>query len=93
LPISFSEVNLFFKKGFDFLNFKLLSRQRYFAVERQCHFKGTHVPQLYAEKRFAETEEHAAEDLVLCEKLVEELSGSRGRPPSAMKNPGRTLSF
>lgn len=51
---------------------------RYFAVERQCPFKGVHVPHLYAEKRFAEIEEHAAEDLVLCEKLMEKLSENHG---------------
>jgi hypothetical protein len=32
-----------------------------------------HVPRLFEEKKFAEIEEHAKEDVILCEELVHRL--------------------
>lgn len=49
---------------------------RHFGLKRSYHFTGAHVPLLFKEKRYAEIEEHATEDLVLCEKLAVTLNTS-----------------
>ena len=44
-----------------------------FGMKRPSPIKGMHIPSLFRQKRFAKIEEHAIEDVVLCEKLVEKL--------------------
>ena len=61
---------------YQFLGGSYVSMDRwlsFYGIKRDCPFRGSHVPSLFAEKRFVEIEEHAAEDVVLCEKLVEKL--------------------
>ncbi len=36
-----------------------------FRVKRPSPIRGMHIPNLFEQKRFAEIEEHAAEDLIL----------------------------
>jgi uncharacterized protein YprB with RNaseH-like and TPR domain len=45
-----------------------------FGVKRSSPIRGIHIPHLFEEKRFAEIEEHAKEDVILCEELVEHLN-------------------
>jgi uncharacterized protein YprB with RNaseH-like and TPR domain len=50
-----------------------------FGIRRRCSVKGVHVPFLYEQKRFREIEEHATEDVELCEELVHRMN-ERRRP-------------
>jgi hypothetical protein len=45
----------------------------YFGIERHCCVKGGDVPRLYAQEKFAEIEEHAIDDVRVCEELVNRL--------------------
>jgi len=61
---------------YQFLGGNYVSLDRWlssYGIKRDCLFRGAHVPGLFEQKRFAEIEDHATEDVVLCEKLVEKL--------------------
>lgn len=57
---------------------------RSLGIERQCPFKGRDIPRLYEQKRFREIEEHAKNDLIVCEKLVRKLNDTL--PPILCQN-------
>jgi uncharacterized protein YprB with RNaseH-like and TPR domain len=44
-----------------------------FGIQRACAVKGYEIPLLYEGKRFREIEEHAVDDLNICEQLVGKL--------------------
>ena len=44
-----------------------------FAIKRLCPFTGKDIPRLYEKKKFEEIEDHAKDDLIVCEKLVEKM--------------------
>jgi hypothetical protein len=44
-----------------------------FNIERRCAVSGADVPNLFEQGGFAEIEEHALEDVDLCEELVQKL--------------------
>lgn len=55
------------------------ARLQSFGIRRLCPVRGMHIPSLFEQKRFAEIEEHAKEDVILCEKLVDNLNRTRER--------------
>ena len=42
-------------------------------IKRDCCYTGKHIPRLYREKKYKEIENHAIDDLIVCEKLVDTL--------------------
>jgi uncharacterized protein YprB with RNaseH-like and TPR domain len=56
-----------------------------FGIRRLCPVRGKHIPRLFEQKRFAEIEEHAKEDVILCEELVEHLNKDHGKDKSWMR--------
>ncbi len=46
-----------------------------FGIKRNCPYTGRDVPVFYKQGRCKEIEEHAIDDLEVCEKLVEKLKG------------------
>jgi uncharacterized protein YprB with RNaseH-like and TPR domain len=44
-----------------------------YGIERQCPYSGRDIPWLYKEKMYKEIEEHAVDDLIVCEHLVQKL--------------------
>jgi len=50
---------------------------RVFGIERGCSVTGADVPHLYRQRKFAGIEEHAREDVDLCQELVKKLRETR----------------
>jgi len=44
-----------------------------FGIERGCQYSGRDIPPLYEQERYKEIEEHAVDDLIMCESLYEKL--------------------
>jgi uncharacterized protein YprB with RNaseH-like and TPR domain len=44
-----------------------------FGIERSCPYSGRDVPILYEQGRYSEIEEHAIDDLIVCEELLKKL--------------------
>jgi uncharacterized protein YprB with RNaseH-like and TPR domain len=67
------------KKWFDLYQFQgdnYVSMDRWldsFGIERSCHYSGRDVPYLHQQGKYKDIEEHALDDLIVCEKLVNKL--------------------
>ena len=67
------------KKWFDIYQFQgdnYISMNRWldsYGIKRACPYSGKEVPQLYRQGKYKEIEEHAIDDLVTCEQLVQAL--------------------
>jgi uncharacterized protein YprB with RNaseH-like and TPR domain len=60
-----------------------------FGVKRPSPIRGMHIPYLFEQKRYAEIEEHAKEDVILCEELVEHLNKDHEKDSERSRVTGR----